>query len=230
MTRPDNTPLHEPEYTRLGDLVLVAPESSRVLLRHELDFCCGGDQSLAAACEAKGIDVAQIVSELREVEQGPPIMDWDAAPLEQIIEHIVHVYHAPIPEDLAQIIAMAEKVLTTHGHKDPIRLTKLRDCINDFADEIQFHMEKEEVVLFPRIINGGVSCPRPPIVATEAEHLQAAASLTEFRDLTDDYQPPEGACATWCNLYARLENFDHTLRAHIHLENHVLFPRARSRG
>jgi iron-sulfur cluster repair protein YtfE (RIC family) len=31
---------------------------------------------------------------------------------------------------------------------------------------------------------------------------------------------------TWRNLYARLENFDHTLRAHIHLENHVLFPRA----
>jgi len=60
----------------------------------------------------------------------------------------------------------------------------------------------------------------------EAEHHQAAQSLTQLRALTDDFTAPEGACMTWRNLYARLENFDHTLRAHIHLENHVLFPRA----
>jgi len=226
MTPRDEAFMQDAADTPLGELVALAPATSRVLLRHDLDFCCGGKQTLSAACGAKGLRVEHILSELHDVWDTPPLMDWSTAPLTQIITHILKVYHAPLGEELAQLTAMAEKVYVTHGIKEPVRLAKLRDHLREFAQELQFHMEKEEMVLFPWIATRRNPPPSPPIRMMEAEHHQAAQSLTQLRALTDDFTAPEGACMTWRNLYARLENFDHTLRAHIHLENHVLFPRA----
>ena len=48
--------------------------------------------------------------------------------------------------------------------------------------------------------------------------------------LTGAYTPPEHACASWRALYAALDELERELMAHIHLENHVLFPRVLDSG
>ena len=50
--------------------------------------------------------------------------------------------------------------------------------------------------------------------------------LRRLRELTDDYQVPDGACNTWRALWAALEALEVELFEHIHLENNILFPRA----
>ncbi len=226
MTARIEVALHDAADTPLGELVALVPSSSRVLLRYGLDYCCGGAQTLEDACQAKDLEVARVLLELREVSGEAPAMPWETASVQEIIAHILKVYHAPLREELTQLVVMAEKVLGVHGPKDPIRLTRLRDHLLEFKDELEFHMEKEEMVLFPWIATGRQPPPGPPIVVMEDEHLKATESLAQLRTLTDNFHPPEDACATWRNLYERLEASDHTLRAHIHLENHVLFPRA----
>ena len=42
----------------LGDLVVANPAAARLLDTLGLDYCCHGDRSLAAACDAAGLDVA----------------------------------------------------------------------------------------------------------------------------------------------------------------------------
>ena len=61
--------------------------------------------------------------------------------------------------------------------------------------------------------------------AVRIEVLAVHAGLL-FRTLSGDFQPPERACPTYrASLYNGLEEFERDLRPHVHLENHIVFPR-----
>jgi regulator of cell morphogenesis and NO signaling len=59
----------------------------------------------------------------------------------------------------------------------------------------------------------------------EEEHLEHGRALAKVRALAHDLVPPPEACGTWRALYLGLAEFEAEVMAHIHLENHVLFPR-----
>ena len=65
-----------------------------------------------------------------------------------------------------------------------------------------------------------------PVSVMMHEHDSAGEALRRLRELTDDYQPPEGACTTWRALWHGLAALETALHEHIHLENNILFPRA----
>jgi regulator of cell morphogenesis and NO signaling len=67
---------------------------------------------------------------------------------------------------------------------------------------------------------------RAPIDVMKAEHESARAALAGMRELTRGYAPPEGACPTFRGLYYGLSELERNMHVHVHLENHVLFPRA----
>ncbi len=62
----------------------------------------------------------------------------------------------------------------------------------------------------------------------ESEHDGAGAALARFRELTDNYTPPEWACNTFRALYDSLERLEKNTHQHVHKENNVLFVRARA--
>jgi len=212
--------------TPLARLVTERPSATRVLLRHGLDFCCGGGQSLAAACDRAGLDVSSVRAELEALERVGDERRWDEAPLPELIQHILDTYHSPLREDLTQLELMSQKVLRVHGAKDPERLEQLALTVRAMADELLPHAHKEEAVLFPWIIEHKWPRPEAPISVMRSEHEVVGELLERAKLLTNQFEPPEGACNTWRNLYARLRDFDAELREHIHLENNILFPRA----
>ena len=100
-------------------------------------------------------------------------------------------------------------------------------------------MKKEELILFPFIKQlvkaekEGVAAPKPhfgtvnnPINMMEDVHENAGNIFKEIARLTNNYNPPEGACNTFKALYAKLDEFEQDLHQHIHLENNILFPKA----
>jgi regulator of cell morphogenesis and NO signaling len=212
--------------TSLGDLVTTHPTATRVLMRHGLDFCCGGQTPLARACAEAGLAIDDVVAELSADLAGCEERNWGEAPVADLIQHLLDVYHAPIPEEVEQIQGMANRVLKVHGAKDPERLEALAHTFAQLAAELSPHLVKEEQILFPWILGGHMPPPTQPIVVMRYEHDDVGVMLGRLHTLTDGYTPPEGACGTWRALYARLEVFDRELRMHIHLENNVLFPRA----
>src|SRR5690606_38987623 len=91
----------------------------------------------------------------------------------------------------------------------------------------------EEALVFPAIkaVADGAATPaerslRELIGEMEEEHDRAGALMQEIRRLSNDFQPPEGACNTYRAAFAKLEEFEDDLHRHVHLENNVLFPKA----
>jgi regulator of cell morphogenesis and NO signaling len=217
--------------TTLGNIAATGPEARAVLLRHQLDFCCGGKQSLSAACVAAGLEPAAIIAELAQAAEGnAEFEDWSQRPLAEVIEHILSRFHRPLHGQLDAVVTAAEKIERVHGAKDtcPVGLAA---HLRTVREELRSHMGKEERVLFPAILGGQRGEQLlPPVGVLTHEHDDHGEALRTMRTLATDFQPPGNACATWRTLYEMLETLEADLMEHIHLENHVLFPRAIQAG
>ena len=217
----------------LGQLVLERPGRSAALERFGLDYCCGGAARLDQACARKGVALAEVVAALETADAGPSLEDaaWMESP-DSAIRHITDTHHAYTREALPRLQRLAKKVAQVHGGEDP-RLVELEAVFGAFAKETLEHMDKEERILFPMIqaLAEGRRWSMPPtvqypIACMLQEHEQHGARLDAFRQLTDEYTAPEGACGSWRALLEGLRELEEDLHRHIHKENSFLFPSA----
>jgi regulator of cell morphogenesis and NO signaling len=225
------------ETTTVAEIASALPSSVRVFQRHGIDFCCGGKTPIGVACEEQGIPFEQVASALEAAAvagQAPDDRDWNQEPFSTLIDHIVSTYHDALREELPRLESMAARVSRVHGAKGP-GLARLEALVTELAADLQAHMRKEEMVLFPAIRalelrREHANWIAQPIAVMEHEHDRAGALLSEMRSLTSDYAPPEWACQTFRALYHGLAELESTMHVHVHLENNVLFPRARARA
>jgi regulator of cell morphogenesis and NO signaling len=210
----------------LGALAVAIPRATRLFRQYDLDFCCGGKQTLLRAVTKKELDIDAIEQQLAEIAQQPDTStDWKTAPLAEIIDFIIPRYHDRHRQELPELVLMAEKVECVHGDKMPCP-HGLAIQLQRILDELTQHMMKEEQILFPMIRSGMGRQAAGPISVMESEHDDAGVILEEIKRLTNNVTPPEGACVTWRALYAGINEFITDLMEHIHLENNLLFPRA----
>lgn len=133
-------------------------------------------------------------------------------------------YHAGHRAELPRLIQMATKVERVHADK-PNCPKGLAAHLQFLADELEGHMQKEEQVLFPMLLAGHGAQAGGPIQVMESEHQEHGRNLAMLRQLAHDFTPPAEACGTWRALYLGLAELECAVMQHIHLENHVLFPR-----
>jgi regulator of cell morphogenesis and NO signaling len=214
--------------SKVGQIAAEHPLATRVFARHGIDFCCGGGRSIAEVCSERGLDQASVFQEIEHELATPSENEvrWDQAPIDDLVEHILTAYHAPLREELPRIEMMARKVAEVHGDKRPDVLPQLLSVYVGLKAELEQHMLKEEKILFPMIRNGQGAMAEGPVAVMEREHLGAGDALKRLRELTDNYQVPEEACNTWRALWHALAALEQALHQHIHLENNILFPRA----
>ena len=228
------------EVKTVREIALEEPSSIRVFEAFGIDYCCGGRKPLAEACAAQNVDMEDVITALYEAVKGPVVdyVDWNARPLESLVEHIVTTHHAYVKRELPRLAVLAEKVVNRHGDTQE-HLPKIRTALGELDAELTSHLMKEEVVLFPYIVGmaremrGEAEKPRTcfgtvasPIEMMMAEHDGAGLLLAEIRKLSGEFTPPVGACPTYCGFYQGLKEFEKDLHQHIHLENNILFPRA----
>jgi Domain of Unknown function (DUF542) len=74
----------------LADLAATSLSAVRILEQHGLDYCCGGKLPLEEACLAKGVKPQTIVREIEGANVADPAgSDWQTAPLDELVKHIV---------------------------------------------------------------------------------------------------------------------------------------------
>jgi len=209
----------------LGELALAIPRASALFRKYELDYCCGGKQTLARAAGRKELDLAVIEAELAKLAAEPVVKDWRDAPLAEIIDHIIVRYHDRHREQLPELILQATKVERVHADKPgvPKGLTKYLTMLHQ---ELSSHMMKEEQVLFLMIKRGMGKQAGGPISVMESEHDEAGELLEVIKHITHNVTPPPEACATWKAMYNGINTLIDDLMEHISLENNNLFPRA----
>ena len=209
----------------LGELALTIPRASALFRKLDLDFCCGGKQTLERAATRKELDLEAIEAELAALAEEPTEKEWRTAPLAEIIDHILVRYHDRHREQLPELILQATKVELVHADKPnvPKGLAKYLTMLHQ---ELSSHMMKEEQILFPLIKQGMGSRATGPISVMESEHDEAGELLEVIKHTTNNVTPPPEACTTWKAMYNGINELIDDLMNHISLENNVLFPRA----
>jgi regulator of cell morphogenesis and NO signaling len=202
----------------LSQLATTIPGATGVFRKYKLDFCCGGAVSLAEAAAAKGLDAETIAGELQAL--APVAAEAPTEP-RALIAHILVRYHEVHRRELPELIRLAKRVEAVHGER-PDAPKGLADILVPFTRELNDHMRKEEMVLFPMMEDGGNDFIRHPIGVMRTEHIEAGATLKILETFAGE--PPAGACPTWRALNAGLAKFCDDLMNHIHLENNLLFP------
>jgi regulator of cell morphogenesis and NO signaling len=222
------------------DIVTAAPATIAVFQRHHIEFCCAGRVPLEEVCVHEGLDVDDLIDELTAAtEPFAETRDWNQAPIAELVEHIQTTYHRPLYEELPRLGAMVAKVVARHGHRLPDTLLPLQEVFAVLDRDLQFHMRREDAILFPAILrlaetpDQATGDPHPllaPITVMERDHDQVDRAIAGIRALTSGYQPPDDACPTFRGLYYGLFDLEHRMRLHVQLEHDVLFRRALALG
>lgn len=220
------------------ELVLENPAAARVFERFGIDYCCGGDKSLAEACAAAKVPASDVIAALESPGSGSAERDWSAAPLAELAQHIVEKHHTFTREEMKRLEPLLAKVVSVHGQNHP-ELLRVRGAFQELCQELSLHMMKEEQILFPYIaeMEAAATSHRPlppamfgtvqnPVRMMMLEHDSAGQALAEIREKTNAYALPPDACVSYQTLYRALREFEADLHQHIHLENNILFPRA----
>lgn len=205
----------------LGEIATTLPGATAVFRRHHLDFCCGGNVTLAAAAARKGLSAEAIGAELEALDPkafaAPP--DEPAA----LIDHILARYHEVHRRELPELVRLARRVEAVHRSHDQVP-AGLADALETMRRELEDHMEKEEAILFPMMKAGGSRMIAMPVTRMRVEHDEHGVRLRAIEELSHGGIPPEDACPTWRALYAGVRKLADDLMEHIHLENNLLFP------
>lgn len=220
----------------IGTIVRDYPALSRLFEKAQMDYCCGGQRTLAEACVQRGIDPEKFLAELTSfVSTDPsPVGNLGTMSLAELTDQIERLHHAYLHSEFPRIESMTTKVAKVHGDKDH-RLLEVKDIFFALSAELETHLMKEEQILFPMIRDLEASDSLPvfhcgtianPIQQMLSEHDQAGEALVKLRQLTDDFTPPDWACNTYRALLDALLTFEQDMHQHIHKENNVLFPRA----
>lgn len=221
----------------LGEIVRDAPETARVFESLGIDYCCGGDATLEAACAEAELDVSSVREELEAArrESDDTGDDWESP--SDLADHIVSTHHEYLSEELPSLEDLVRKVRRVHGDNHP-ELAEVEETFLELAEEMRTHTAEEEDEVFPvvRKLDRGESLTeaetetlREAIADLEDDHEETAAHLERIADLTDDYAVPDDACPSYRNMLERLEELERETHTHVHKENNVLFPEAEER-
>lgn len=221
----------------LGESVIIYPALIERYNKMQLDYCCGGSESLESAFAKKNIDVDKFVEEInKEVDnfqfEQSEFIDWTTKSSAELISHINNTHHVKTFTLLKEIDPLLTKVFRVHFAHLPEVLTKVHKLFGALKCEIEEHLVKEEEILFPLMLkyeNANDESEKEELLENikliTSEHEAAGDILKELEDVTDNYNAPGWACTSFKILYQKLDELEKDLFVHIHKENNILFKR-----
>jgi len=226
--------------TTVGEVVAADYRTASVFKSFNIDFCCKGGKRLSDVCEAKQIDMLQVVGKLNEIPENksgshPDFTSW---PADLLVDYIEKKHHRYVADTIPVLNQFLGKIASVHGENHP-ELHEVLRLFNESAGALTMHMKKEELILFPHIkrmvkatlTNQEVALHpagtvEDPVKKMMEEHETEGERFLEIVELTGNYTPPADACTTYRVAYEMLKEFESDLNHHIHLENNILFPKA----
>jgi regulator of cell morphogenesis and NO signaling len=224
------------------EVAIDVPQSTRLFEKLKIDYCCGGNRSLAEACNSAGLEVDDVLGMLKtashEGKSENSTVDFQQLPIADLVGHILSTHHVYTKDEMIRLDSLIKKVISAHGENHP-ELRTVGELFEGLAADLTPHMFKEEQVLFPYISalakanaenHAAPFAPfgtvNNPVRRMMMEHDAVGEILRDLRNVTSNYTVPSDGCISYRTLYAALEALEKDLHRHIHLENNILFPRA----
>ncbi|EIS6274386.1 iron-sulfur cluster repair di-iron protein ScdA [Staphylococcus pseudintermedius] len=215
---------------KVADIVTHYPKTADVFRKHGIDFCCGGQISLEeAVSNHPKLSLTPLLQELEDAsQQQGEGMQPQYLSVPSLIQYIQARYHDTLREEFKQLTPYVTKLSRVHGPNHP-NLVTLKSTFDAFKSAMLTHTDEEDQNTFPKLVrsaNGETVEDIDAVVQSLVDdHDEAGALLQQMRELTHDFQPPAEACGTWRLVYDRIAHLEREIHAHVHLENHVLFPK-----
>ena len=153
-------------------------------------------------------------------------------PLTELTDHLIEAFHEPVRQELPRLLRTAS---TLPCPSEAARAgAAIRERLTDLDSALRPHMVTEERELFPllRRLDAGAGRPadhdrlRELVRTLQAEHAALDALVTALRDASGSCAAARTPCSTLRLLHRGLTELDELMRLQIHLEHHILFPRA----
>ena len=204
----------------IGEIVATLPQTANYFIKENVDFCCGGQRALAEAILDSDLSIEKVLKDLESIKNTSTkkYKAWQEGTSEEIIDHIIKKHHNFLRENLPLISDLAFKVLYVHGKEHEV-LFQVHELFNALRSELERHLIKEEIFLFPAIHEGNEAL----IKELMDEHDGAGDLIKEIKEITDHYKLPEDACQSYKLLFNKLEALEIDTYNHVHLENNILF-------
>ncbi len=220
--------------TTLSAAVTQSLESAAVFDRYEMDYGNFGHLSIQEACAKYGTEVRGLLRELNDTARSLNICgntgDWEAPFLCDFIKANMHARLVNrLPDVRHRLIAVQKEKFIG---KNTMR------SFREFADNLQFHINKEQRMIFPyikRIASAAESgmmlemAPfgrvANPLKSLAAEHIGMTRIV---REIIDEVNAAAGQNDNYDHLQAlsrELKELASALRLYIHFENNLLFPK-----
>ena len=225
----------------MRQIAVESPAAIAVLEKYRLDFCWAGDKSLEAAAAEAGVPLKTVLSEMRlaVTECRAEQADWNTGGLDALMQHIVVRHHAYLRKELPLMERLVARLREIRGRADANTLAPLEKVFRFFKRELGNHLRREEDILFPLIrqletaAKSGAKLPRfpfgpitNPIGIMEEDHDAERRQMEKMLVMTGNYTGPAEAANAFRPLFEKLEALELDMRLHVHLEDHILFPRA----
>lgn len=230
------------EQITIGEFVGGDFRTAAIFSKYGIDFCCKGNRTLEEVCQKKGLDSNIIQDELNTVleSKSENHIDFKSWPTDLLIDYIEKKHHRYVEEKSTALLFYLDKLCKVHGERHP-ELFEIALHFKICAGELAQHMKKEELILFPFVkkmewaLRDNTTIEQPhfgsvdnPIAMMQDEHENEGERFQKIAQLTNEYNPPADACETYRVTFAMLKEFEQDLHKHIHLENNILFPKARA--
>ena len=218
----------------VGEIVANDFRAASIFKNSGIDFCCGGKQSIADACQEKGIDASGLEKQIIELQLAPltTAQNFNEWELPFLCDYIVNTHHKYVVKILPELMYYTQKIADVHGDSHP-ELVEIASIFSQINDELLQHLKNEEEVLFPAIKKADTDSDsivrkiiRSEIQRMEGEHDFAGGAMDKINMISKQYALPEDACNTYRVAFQLLEQFEDDLHVHVHLENNILYPKA----
>jgi regulator of cell morphogenesis and NO signaling len=223
----------------LADIVNENNSTAKVLNNFHLDFCGQGETPLKTSVAEAGISLDKVLTDLEIAitNEAPDNINFKELSIAELSKVIRNEYHEYLRDKISELTTLSMKV--QQESKLEI-IDQIHELIISIFNHLAPHMLSEEKVLFPymeymehMVEQDKVARPasfgkvKKTVAAMLDDHKDSTDKLNKLRDLTDDYSCPNDKGSDLQHYYEELRLLDSNLRMHIHIENNVLFKKAR---
>ena len=177
----------------VADVVTDFPKSADIFRNAGIDFCCGGQESIASAVNHKpNIDLNCLLNKLNHIDntEGNSTINPKFLNVESLIQYIQSAYHETLKEEFKNLTPYVTKLAKVHGPSHPY-LLKLQDLYREFRDSMLDHIRKEDEEDFPKLIqySQGQDVQNIKIILEDLinDHEDTGQLLNVMNQLTSDY-------------------------------------------
>lgn len=218
--------------TTLADLVRQHPLATTFFNENHIDYCCGGNDDLYHAVQAKGFDLTSFLEELEEflaVQEAkfqPTIAEeLFSMDVPDLITHLEATHHRDERLLFSAIDEKLTKILSVHYNHHKDELIEVFKLFSDLCKELVVHFAQEEEEVFPLMLQSQSAQSLAKVEALEDDHRAAGDIIKALGQATHDFTAPSGACPTYQAAYALLKQLVEDIFLHIYKENSILFVR-----